>query len=123
MSDDLREREPSPEGTDVRPGDGIRTDNAGTGAGLAGPAPAGGDPDNAERVAEGPAGNVEPPGGMGTSAGGGHGTGSDRQSSGGSGEGEAVAGDEPQTDWLRGAEGQPESGSQPNSPDDPNVPD
>ncbi len=105
MSDDLREREPSREGTDVRPGDGIRTDNAGTGAGLAGPAPAGGDPDNAERVAEGPAANVEPPGGMGTSAGGGHGVGSDRQSSGGSGEGTSTAGDDPETDWLRQAAG------------------
>lgn len=123
MSDDLREREPSSEGTDVRPGDGIRTDNAGTGAALAGPAPAGGDPDNAERLAEGPAGNVEPPGGMGTSAGGGHGTGSDRQSSGGSGEGQAAAGDDPQTDWLRGAEGQPESGRQPDSSDDPEAED
>lgn len=53
-----------------------------------------------ERLAEGPAGNIEPPGGMGTAAGGGHGSGSDR-SSGGSGEGETVAGDDPETDWLR----------------------
>ena len=54
-----------------------------------------------ERLAQGPAGNVEPVGGMGTGAGGGHGSGSDKQSSGGSDEGETVAGDDPETDWLR----------------------
>ena len=53
-----------------------------------------------ERLAQGPAGNIEPPGGVGTSAGGGHGTGSDR-SSGGSGEGQDVAGEDQETDWLR----------------------
>jgi hypothetical protein len=54
-----------------------------------------------ERLAQGPAGNIEPPGGMGSSAGGGHGTGSDTQSSGGTGEGVAPAGDDAETEWLR----------------------
>ncbi len=53
-----------------------------------------------ERLAQGPAGNIDPPGGMGTAAGGGHGTGSE-QSSGGTGGGENVAGDDPETEWLR----------------------
>jgi hypothetical protein len=53
-----------------------------------------------ERLAQGPAGNIDPPGGMGTAAGGGHGTGSE-QSSGGTGDGENVAGDDPETEWLR----------------------
>lgn len=107
MSDDLREREPLRDQADLPGEAGTRSDHAGTGAGVVGPAPSGGDPDRAaERVAEGPAGNEEPLSGMGTSASGGHGTGSDRQSSGGSGEGEAPAGEDEQTDWLRGAEGQ-----------------
>jgi hypothetical protein len=54
-----------------------------------------------ERIAQGPAANVEPPGGMATSAGGGHGTGSDKQSSGGTGDAEHAAGEDPETDWLR----------------------
>ena len=49
-----------------------------------------------ERIAQGPAANVEPPGGMATSAGG-----SDKQSSGGTGDGEHAAGEDPETDWLR----------------------
>jgi hypothetical protein len=53
-----------------------------------------------ERLAQGPAGNVEPPGEMGTAAGGGHGSGSDR-SSGGTGDGEHQAGEDPETEWLR----------------------
>lgn len=56
---------------------------------------------DAERIAQGPAANTEPVGGIGTSASGGNGTGSDRQSSGGTGEGETVAGDDPETEWLR----------------------
>jgi hypothetical protein len=98
MSDDLRERTPERDQADFPPEEGIRSDHAGTGAGVTGPAPAGGDP---ERIAEGPAGDPEPPTGMGTAAGGGHGVGSDRQSSGGSGEGESPAGDDAQTEWLR----------------------
>jgi hypothetical protein len=54
-----------------------------------------------ERIAQGPAANVEPPGGIGASAGGGHGIASDKQSSGGTGDGEHAAGDDPETDWLR----------------------
>lgn len=54
-----------------------------------------------ERIAQGPAANVEPMGGMATAAGGGHGTGSDEQSSGGSGDGDQLAGDDAETDWLR----------------------
>ena len=102
MSDDLREREPERELSDVRPGDGIPSDRAGTGAGVTGPAPAGGDP---EALASGPAGDPEPPGGLGTTAGGGYGSDSTRQSSGGTGEGQEAAGDDAQTDWLRDAEG------------------
>jgi hypothetical protein len=105
MSDDLREREPLRDRSDFPEEEGTRSDHAGTGTGIVGPAPSGGDPErHAERVAEGPAGNEEPPGGMGTAAGGGHGTGSDK-SSGGSGEGETVAGEDPETDWLREAGG------------------
>ncbi|MBA2299602.1 MAG: hypothetical protein H0W22_02395 [Chloroflexi bacterium] len=102
MSDDLREREPLRDQGDFPPEDGIRSDQAGTGTGVVGPAPAGGDP---EKLAEGPAGNPDPPGGIATPAGGGYGVGGDRQSSGGSGEGQAPAGDDAQTDWLRSADG------------------
>lgn len=100
MSDDLREREPLRDQGDFPPEEGIRSDQAGTGAGVAGPAPAAGDP---EKLAEGPAGDPEPLTGMGTAAGGGYGVGSDRQSSGGTGEGQAPAGEDAQTDWLRSA--------------------
>lgn len=103
MSDDLGNPDPSNDAEDAPNTPGTRSDHAGTGTGVVGPAPSGGDPDrHAERVAEGPAGNEEPLTGMGTAAGGGHGTGSDRRSSGGSGEGETTAGDDPETDWLRG---------------------
>ena len=53
-----------------------------------------------ERLAQGPAGNIEPPGGTGTAAGGGYGSGSER-SSGGTGEGEDAAGEDAETEWLR----------------------
>jgi hypothetical protein len=93
---------PAPEETQSEAG--LRSDQAGTGAGVVGPAPSGGDPDrHEERLADSPAASDEPPAGMGTAAGGGHGTGSDRQSSGGSGDGETVAGEDPGTDWLRRA--------------------
>ena len=98
-------RELHPDDAEMRPNDGIRNDHAGTGVGVNGPAPGGDDPSRAERLAEGPAGNVEPLGGLGTSAGGGHGTGSDKQSSGGTGEGRSGAGEDPETDWLRQAPG------------------
>ena len=113
MSDDLREREPRRDQGDFPAEDGTRSDHAGTGAGVVGPAPGGGDPKGVgdrpagdpEALAGGPAGGDEPPSGMGTSAGGGYGVGSDRQSSGGTGEGQAPAGDDAQTDWLRSAKG------------------
>ena len=100
MSDDLREREPLRDQGDFPPEDGIRSDHAGTGTGVAGPAPAGGDP---EKLAHGPAGDPESPTGVGKTAGGGYGSGSDRQSSGGTGEAQEPAGDDAQTDWLRTA--------------------
>lgn len=107
MSDDLREREPQRDQADDPPEDGTRSDHAGTGTGVAGPAPAGGDP---ERIAEGPAGDPEPASGAGATAGGGYGVASERPSSGNSGEGETSAGDDPQSDWLRSAEGGPAGG-------------
>ncbi len=102
MSDDLREREPLRDQGDFPGEKGTRSDHAGTGSGVIGPAPAGGDP---EKAAEGPAGDSEPPTGMGKTAGGGYGSGSDRQSSGGTGEAQAPAGEDAQTDWLREADG------------------
>jgi hypothetical protein len=104
MSDDLRERKPLRDQADLPGEDGLRSDHAGTGAGVAGPAPAGGDP---ERIAEGPAGQPGHPTGAGKTAGGGYGTGSDIQSSGGTADGEATSGEDAQTDWLRTAEGTP----------------
>ena len=104
MSDDMREREPAADQGDFPAREGIRTGNAGEGAGVAGPAPAGGNP---ERLADSPAARDEPPGGIGATAGGGYGVASERPSSGNSGEGETQAGDDPQTDWLRSAEGAP----------------
>ena len=101
MSDDLREREPLRDRADNPPEDGTRSDQAGTGFGTAGPAPAGGDP---ERIAQGPAADPEAPGGAGATASGGYGSASDRSSSGGSGDGESGAGEDPETDWLRQTE-------------------
>lgn len=102
MSDDLREREPRRDQADFPPKEGIRSDNAGTGTGTTGPAPAGGDP---ERLADSPVGDDEAPKGAGATAGGGYGSASDRPSSGGSGDGEGDAGGDPQTEWLREADG------------------
>ena len=117
MSDDLREREPLRDQRDFPPEEGTRSDHAGTGAGVAGPAPAGGDP---ERVAEGPAGDPEPASGAGATAGGGYGVASERPSSGNSGDGGQVAGDDPSTDWLRkapgGARTPPEPSTESNEP-------
>jgi hypothetical protein len=110
MSDDLREREPDRTRGDDPTVDGTRSDQAGTGAGVAGPAPAGGEPrttdrDDPERLAASPAGDPEAPAGAGAPAGGGYGTASDRPSSGGSGDGEQGAGDDASTRWLRDAPG------------------
>ena len=104
MTDDLQHRAPG-QGDDELPAeDGLRGDQAGSGTGVNGPAPAGGDPDRIERS---PADDPEPPDGMGAPAGGGYGSASDRPSSGGTGEGETSAGDDPQTDWLRSAPDDP----------------
>lgn len=99
VSDDLREREPDREQTDFPPGDGIRRDGAGTGAGVVGPAPAGGDP---ERLAEGPAGDREQASDIAETAGGADGSGASRPGAGGSADGTRSAGDDAQTEWLRG---------------------
>ncbi len=98
MSDDLREREPRRDQADFPPEDGIRSDHAGTGTGVVGPAPGGGDP---ERLAEGPAGDPEPRSPVAGTAGGGYGSPSDRPGAGSSGEAERSTDDDPQTDWLR----------------------
>ena len=90
MTDDLGERESRREGANPPAEDGLRSDHACTGTGVAGPAPAGGDP---ERIAEGPAGNEEPATGAGRTAGG------------GAGDGQQLAGEDAQTDWLRTSEG------------------
>ena len=111
MSDDLREREPVRDQMDFPPEDGIRSDHAGTGTGVVGPAPAGGDP---ERIADGPAGSERPATGAGATAGGGYGVAAERRpSSGRSGDGERTTEDDPQTDWLRG-----EAGGAPDAPAD-----
>jgi hypothetical protein len=90
--------------------EGVRSDNAGTTASgsVSGPAPAGGqggsDVGSGTEVSGNAGANdptALPPTGQGTAAGGGHGVGSDRMSSGGSGEGVTDAGDDPQTEWLR----------------------
>ena len=115
MSDDLREREPRRQDGDDPTIEGTRSDGAGTGSGVTGPAPAGGEPDQVihddrerddpERVASSPAGDSEAPGGALSPAGGGYGSASDRPSSGGSGDGTQNAGVEDSTRWLRDAPG------------------
>ena len=90
MSDDLREREPDrKQGTDATI-DGTPSDHAGTGSGVTGPAPGGG------------AGNAVP-------AGGGDGSTGDQGGPGDS-EGRQPAGEDPQTEWLRTAEGGSQEG-------------
>ncbi len=98
MSDDLRERKTPREQGDFPPQEGLRSDHAGTGAGISGPAPAGGDP---EALASTPAGDREAPDGVVAPAGGGYGSATADRTSGGSGDGETSAGEDPQTDWLR----------------------
>jgi hypothetical protein len=98
MSDDLRQREPARDRADDPAQEGLRSDHAGTSATLAAPAPPKPDQADNEPLPDRP---EEPPTGQATSAGGGYGTGSDRASSGGSGEGEAPAGEDPETRWLR----------------------
>ena len=98
MSDDLREREPRRDQGDFPPEDGLRSDHAGTGGGVTGPAPAGGDP---ERIAEGPASDREPKGEAARPAGGGYGTPSGEAGAGSAGEATQPSGTDDQTDWLR----------------------
>jgi hypothetical protein len=99
---------------------GLRSDNAGSGTpgdaadgGTAGPAPQG-DPGSGTVGAPDP-GRSGPLGGQLGSAGGGYGSGSgEGTSSLGSPDGEdvqAVSGPGPQTDWLRGAAGEGDRGS------------
>ena len=85
MSDDLREREPRRQEGDDPTIEGTRSDQAGTGTGTSGPAPAGGQ------------GGAVP-------AGGGDGSTGDRGGPGDS-EGRQPAGQDPQTEWLREAPG------------------
>ena len=117
MSDDIREREPRRDLSGPPSEDGVRSDHAGTSAGSAGPAPAGGEggadeqsrPGAADRAPTDPGEDPARSGTLGGqfgSAGGGYGTGS----AGGSGTGtpdgtDARGGPGPQTDWLRGASG------------------
>jgi hypothetical protein len=98
MSDDLREREPARDMADDPAQEGLRSDHAGTSAGLAAPAPPQPGAEGERPLPDRP---TDPPTGQATSAGGGYGSGSDRASSGGSGDAQAPAGEDPQTDWLR----------------------
>ena len=109
MSDDTREREPLRDRADNPTEAGTRSDHAGTGATSAGVAPGGSQPAG-EMALRAQDRETKPPGGQGTSAGGGYGVGSER-GSGGTGEATRAAGDDPETDWLRDAPGGPPSGS------------
>jgi hypothetical protein len=99
MSDELRRREPARDMSDHPAQAGPRSDHAVTNA-----SPPASSPDDAddEPLPDRP---EQPPTGQATSAGGGYGSGSDRASSGGSGEAGVPAGQDPQTDWLRGEDG------------------
>ena len=96
MSDDLREREPDRTRGDDATVEGTRSDQAGTGTGVVGPAPAGGD------------GGAIP-------AGGGDGSTGDRGGPGDS-EGRRPAGSDPQTEWLRSADCAPADGDEEPTP-------
>ena len=98
MSDDLRQREPARDRADDPAQEGLRSDHAGSSASLAAPTPPQPDAGAERPLADRP---DEPPSGQATSAGGGYGSGSDRASSGGSGDGQTPAGEDPQTNWLR----------------------
>jgi hypothetical protein len=102
-AEDKDENRPAEDKDELPPPEGVRSDHAGTGAGVVGPAPAGGEP---EAIPDSPAGDPEPPSGAGATAGGGYGVASERPSSGNSGEGETPAGEDAQTQWLRSTERQ-----------------
>ena len=90
------------EESDIEPAaDGTRSD-AGTATSAAGAAPKAGEPDAGAHTTPP---NADLPSGDATGAGGGYGSGSAERSSGGTGDGEVNAGDDPQTDWLRDAPG------------------
>lgn len=93
MTDDQRPRDAHADDEALPAGEGLRSDQAGTSApgSVTGPAPGGGARDR----------ETLPPTGQGTASGGGYGVGSDRASSGGSGEGQQPAGEDEQTQWLR----------------------
>jgi hypothetical protein len=106
MSDDLRDRDPRPEGGDFPAEEGLRSDLGGTSATIHGAAPGGGEApagDTGARESALPVGDreTEPPTGQLTGAGGGYGVGSGRGSSGGSGEGAEDVGEDAETEWLR----------------------
>ena len=118
MSDDLREREPDRTRGEDPTVEGTRSDHAGTGTGSQGPAPAAGAAHGLGGGLSGPSQHGGQGGGVvGPSAGGGYGSTSDSGGSGDS-EGRTNAGEDPQTDWLRGAPGgkgesDPEGGTDP----------
>lgn len=87
---------------DTIPGPGLRSDQAGSGTSLAGPAPGGGAA--SQGLESETRSDPDVPAGDATGASGGFGTGSER-SSGGTGDGQDTAGEDPQTDWLREAPG------------------
>ena len=107
MSDDHREREPLQDRADRPEEGGTRSDHAGTGTGPAGVSHGGTD---AVRETELRTQDREgrPPTGQATGPGGGYGVASEA-GSGGSGEGTRPSGADDQTDWLRDADGGPDS--------------
>lgn len=100
---DEHDQAPAQADDELPPREGIRSDSAGSGSGVVGPAPAGGDP---EQRVDDPAADPDPVSGAGATAGGGYGVASERPSSGNSGEGETPAGEDAQTQWLRSTERQ-----------------
>jgi len=105
MSDRERDVGQTGDEIDTLPRAGLRSDQAGSSASLAGPAP-GGDADAGETGTTETRSDPHVPAGDATGAAGGYGTGSEH-SSGGTGEGALPAGDDPETDWLREAPGKP----------------
>jgi hypothetical protein len=109
VTESTRPARPAAEETDIEPtAPGTRSDQAGEGASVVGPAPGGGqaDPSAQEATRSDP----EIPTGDATGASGGYGTGSSDRSSSGTGEGQTDSGNDPETDWLREAAGGPDTG-------------
>lgn len=103
MSDSERSVGQTGDEIDTMPGPGRRSDHAGSSASMTGPAPNGGAAGDSDASSE-TRSNPHVPAGNATGASGGFGTGSER-SSGGTGEGQISAGDDPETEWLREAPG------------------